>query len=499
MKIYLIDPQGFAPGFSTGLAYLVACAKQGGFKDIYVVDFQNYRQQTEERINNIIVNKPDIIGITVNSFTILNALKIIKQLKESLPGCKFIAGGPGVTSDPKIFLQRAKHLFDAVVYKEGEETFLELLNYFNRNDSNNLLDIKGIAYYDQRGEIVVNHERPLISNLDCLPIPDYEVFDSFGPDFGDKSYQILTSRGCPGRCVFCMNPLLNNGRWRGRSPQNVVEEIVLAKKKYNIRSFVVRDDNFTQDMDRAEKICERLLNLRLNLSWRCKAAVRADRVRPSLLEKMKKSGCDSLTLGIESGDRNIFPMVCKGESLETIMVGIKMIRAAKIDVAATMVIGLINDSYESVLKSIKFLKSIGVQAHWYLALPFRGTKLFDWVSKHGRFLIDCDFIDIYANHQQNEDVVVPFETTDFTAEQRRRAYYRANIASGNFYFIWTDGFVGADRYKHLKRLGRAKIILKTTLKYHPLYILKAVNYLIKIALAVWQEKLNHKKLENIIN
>lgn len=478
MKIRLIDPEGFSPGFSTGLAYLAAFAKKGGFNDILVVDFQNYRAKIDERINKIIIESPDIIGVTVNSFNILNALKIVRQLKEKLPNCKFIAGGPGVTSDPKIFLQRTEHLFDVAVFKEGEETFLELLKHFSGNNPNKLAEIKGAAYYDKDSVIIVNPGRPLILNLDSLPIPDYEVFDSF-KGFGDKkSYLILTSRGCPGRCVFCMNPLLNNGVWRGRSPENVINELILAKEKYNIKSFVVRDDNFTHDMNRAEEICDRLIALDFNAAWRCKAAVRADRVRPSLLKKMKQSGCNSLTLGIESGDEEIFPLVRKGESLKTIAAGIKMIRDAGIKVEATMVIGLINDSYKSVLKSIKFLKKIGVKAHWYLALPFRGTELFDWVEKHGKFLIDCDFIDAFS-HRQSRDLIVPFETDDFTAQERRQAYFKANISSEKFYFVLIDGLVSTSSYRDFNRLRQAVIILSKTIRYYPSHFFKAIKFLIK--------------------
>ncbi len=491
MKIYLIDPEGFSQGFSTGLASLTACAKRGGFDNISVVDFQNYRKKFDERINKIISENPDVVGITVNSFNILNALKIIRLLQEKLPECKFIAGGPGVTSDPKIFLQRTEQLFDAVVYKEGEETFLELLKCFAGSNPEKLGEIKGIAYYNKDNAVIVNPERPLISNLDGLPVPDYESFDSFGKGFGDEPYMILTSRGCPGRCVFCMNPLLNNGMWRGRSPENVINELISAKEKYNIKSFIVRDDNFTHDMNRAEEICDRLIALNFNTSWRCKAAVRADRVRPSLLRKMKQSGCNSLTLGIESGDREIFPLVRKGESLDTITAGIKMIKEAGIEVSVTMVIGLINDSYKSILKSIKFLKDIGVNAHWYPALPFRGTELFNWVEKNGKFLIDCDFIDTFI-HRQSKDLVIPFETENFNAQERRKAYYKANISSENFSFIWNDGVVETNRYGDSGKLKRAAVILSKTLRYHPSYFFKALNYLITAAFYGFKEKLKIK-------
>ena len=284
MKIILIDPPGFGEGVSTGLAYLIAIAKQNRFDNVRVVDFQNHRQNIDERINKIIDDSPDIVGITVNSFTMINALKIIRRLRNRLKS-KFIAGGPGVTASPKIFLERTNHLFDIAVFSEGEITFLELLKYFSDNNLDKLSEIDGIAYWKNDQEIIINQKRKLIFDLDSLPLPDYEAFDSFDKNFGDESYQILTSRGCPARCVFCLNPLLNNGMWRGRSADNVINELVIAKKRYNIKSFVVRDDNFTQDMDRVEKICDRLIALKFNISWRCKAAVRADRIRPSLLKK----------------------------------------------------------------------------------------------------------------------------------------------------------------------------------------------------------------------
>ncbi len=485
MKIILIDPPGFAKGGSIGLAYLAAIAKKNGFNDIRVVDFQNYRQNINERMKKIIEDSPDIVGVTVNSFTIINALDIIGQLKNKLQKTKFIAGGPGVTSSPKIFLQRTKDLFDISVFGEGEITFLELLNYFDKNKPANLSQIAGLAYWKDK-EIIINQKRKLNFDLDSLSLPNYDVFDSVKTGLIGKNYQILTSRGCPNRCVFCMNLILNQAVWRGRSPENVIEELVLAKKKYNIKSFTVRDDNFTQDMNRAERICEKLIELNFNIPWKCKAAVRADRVRSTLLRKMKQAGCGSLTMGIESGDREIFPLVKKGESLDTIVAGVNMIKKAGIKVDATMVIGLINDSYKSVLKSIKFLKEINMKAHWYLALPFRGTPLFDWATKNSHFLIDCDFIDAY-HHTQSRELVVPFETKDFTVQERCKAYYKANISSENFEFIWIDGVVQSDRYKHLSRPQRVFILLGKVLRYHPFYFFKAVRYLVKIATARYRK------------
>src|SRR5208282_1124646 len=145
---------------------------------------------------------------------------------------------------------------------------------------------------------------------------------------------------------------ISGNKLRKRSPENIIEELKYAKKKYGIKSFEIIDDLFNLDIERCKKICRAILNEHLELSWACPNGLRADRVDKELADLMVNSGCTSVMVGIESADPVVLNTIRKGETIEDIERGIRIFQNAGLNVGGYFIIGLPGDSIKSQKLSV---------------------------------------------------------------------------------------------------------------------------------------------------
>lgn len=456
-RILLIDPLGFSKGYNIGLGYLASMVKNNGH-EIRVLDFQNMVGNEEKRLEDALAWGPDIIGISVFHMTLPESKRIISKCKEKCPNALFVAGGPAPTLKAESFFQdeENRRLFDVTVLSEGENTFLDIAN------GKDMESIDGIIY-QKDGGIKTNNPRKLAPKLDEFPKPDYTVFDSF-PGKMDV-YKIITSRGCPQNCVFCANKIIFKRVWRGHSPEYVIDEIKHAIDTYKTRTFAFWDSSFSQDMDRAKKICDMIVDEKLDIVFSMPDGVRADRLDRELLEKMKRAGCLAVNIGIEDGCPKTFPFINKGETLQQIEDTVKLLKEVGIGVRASMIIGAINATFETTMESIKFIKKLGIEAHWYLAVPYEGTALYDWVKQNGIPLTDFENFTEVEKIRNSYEPFLAFETEEFRKEERLRAFFIANSETKNFYSLALDGAM-ADVSEKDSAASRAARIIKRTWKYN---------------------------------
>jgi len=199
-----------------------------------------------------------------------------------------------------------------------------------------------------------------------------------------KNYPIMTSRGCPYNCIFCCVGKTSGKKWRTRDIKEVIKEIEYAKRKFNIKSFCVFDDNFTMDMERAKEFCKMLKEI--NLPW-CAVNCRADKVDYELLKNIKESGCEFVHFGIESADPDVFKGIEKGETLEQIEKAIHLAKKAGLKVGGSFIIGLPNSTYESEMKSLAFAKKNKIDfVEFYPLQILKGAKIWEWL-RNQRYLI----------------------------------------------------------------------------------------------------------------
>jgi radical SAM superfamily enzyme YgiQ (UPF0313 family) len=461
MKIIFIDPESSVKGLNVGLGYLASVLSKENVS-VKVIDLNNNNKLNPiERVVKE-TKDADLIGISIKSYTVPQALNIVKWI-ENLNNKLLICGGPHITLDGKNFMKKIKN-FKVGVYGEAENTIKEIKDYIDGKIKLN--KIKGIIYRDDN-ELIETPPRPILTDLDKLPFPEYEHFDSFNGFI--RNYPIITSRGCPYSCIYCCVSKLNGKIWRARSPKNVVEELLQAKDKYNIKEFSILDDNFTFDIKRAKKICEILINEKLNLKWSCPNGLRADKLDEELIELMKEAGCYSISIGVESADEKVFKNIRKGETLDDIVNAISLAKKAKLEVVGFFIVGLPFDNVNAVRKSIAFAKKYKLKAVWNMFSPYPNTEAWDWVKTNTKLLKDWS-----EGFHFGCGIDTIFETKDFSRADKIKAYYLACLDTQSYNWLF-------DYRKNILSnfLSILKIIWKYEKKKIPFHMIKLLEYGLK--------------------
>jgi magnesium-protoporphyrin IX monomethyl ester (oxidative) cyclase len=286
---------------------------------------------------------------------------------------------------------------DFVVIGEAENTIQELVHNLNQGFSK-IEKIKGLGFI-RNGKVVITPQRPIIEDLDSLPLParhllpmnEYAVAVKEAPLRGviKKPWTIMiTSRGCPFRCVFCTHHIVWGRRWRGRSPKNVVAEIEHLVKTYAIKQIDFLDDNMTLDRTRMENICDLIIAKKLHVEWFTPSGVRADTLNESLLKKMKKAGCKKIRVAPESGVQKVVDSIIKKNlDLKSVEKAVKLCKKIRLKVGCFFVIGLIGETKSDIKETINFaykLKQLGADSFIFsIASPIYGTELYEQAKKEG--------------------------------------------------------------------------------------------------------------------
>lgn len=284
MSVLLIDPPGWQKhSLNLGLAYIAGTVRAANF-DVQILDLNNHTY-SDERIKKIISDyKPKAIGVSVKTATANVSAQLIRKIKKDFPDILYIVGGPHVTLCGQEFLRENKEI-DVGIRGEAEESLVNLIE--NIKDGRSKILATGGVCYRNNGNLFSNNDYKS-PDVTKLPFPALEAIKDI--DFSDLRYPLLTSRGCPYGCIFCCVGLIASKRWRDRTPEDVVSELLHAKDVYQVSSFEIMDDNFTFDIERAKKICRLIIKERLNLDWWCHNGLRADKLDWELVSLMKKAG-----------------------------------------------------------------------------------------------------------------------------------------------------------------------------------------------------------------
>lgn len=451
----MIDPPGRVKGLNVGLGCLSSSLMQKGHR-VVVLDLNNNTRNVKERLNRI--KDSDVIGISIKSST----AQVSREIGEALGRKDLVCGGAHITIDGPSFLRNSPS-FKSGAIGEAEETAVELIEALKSRAT--LRGVKGLIF--KEGEnLVVNPRRPFIDDLDSLPNPNYESFDSFTGSI--LHYPLVTSRGCPHNCIYCCVGEVSGRRWRGRSPERIIEELEHAKSTYRTRSFEITDDNFTQDLRRAKKICQLIIDHGLKLKWACYNGIRADRLDEELVALMKESGCNNISIGVESFDRDVFDRIGKGETLDDIQQAIRLLNKHEIEVDGSFIIGLPGDNLKKTIASIELCKKMPFnKTMWNLFVPYPGTRAWTWVNKEGKILRDWT-----EGFHFGAEVKPVFETKDFTEKERIHAYKMANVkCKGYFALINSEKSLVANAFD----------ITRLILKYDARNIVSHIAHVLKNA------------------
>jgi magnesium-protoporphyrin IX monomethyl ester (oxidative) cyclase len=336
--------------------------------------------------------KPDIVGIST-MFTAYSgdAHDVAKIVKEYNPKTIVVFGGAhasilykNVLHDPNV---------DIVVIGEGEETILEIVR--KAEVENSLQNINGTAIRNNQGEIILNPRRFPILKLDSLPLPARHLLpmDAYLRDCKENrssytmrtpSTTVVTSRGCPGNCIYCAVPTIWGRSWRPFGAARIINEIEFLVKRYGVKEIQFLDDNISVSRDRLEKICDGIIQKKLNIKWTCPNGIAIWTLDKQLLLKMKKSGCYRLTFGIESGHPETQKFIRKNLNLKKAKEIIKIANDIGLWTFSTYIIGFPYETESAIKTTFNYaIKSLSDFVIFILLMPFPETDVTKILEKEG--------------------------------------------------------------------------------------------------------------------
>ncbi|RKY29247.1 MAG: hypothetical protein DRP79_00910 [Planctomycetota bacterium] len=361
-KVSFIEPCADFNGYNLvrlpllGHLYLGAILKRNGhdvrcYSENLRRVYHHRRGITEKRIL-----ESDAVGISIMTPTANRGYAIADAVRKANPKVRIIIGGSHATALPDEALRHA----DAVVTGEGESKILEAVNS----------DTKGII----RGERV--------QNLDDLPIVDLKLLQGFRPKLL-RLTPIATSRGCPFDCSFCSVTQMFGRRYRFRSNELVLEELE-RRTKAGFTNFFFYDDNFAADKTRTKKLLEGMLRRNIHIYWACQARVDIAR-DDELLDLMRRTGCVTVALGVESVNPRTLVDYNKKQSVTDVVNCIVKLKAHEIRALCMFVMGSDSDTSLTVRETVRFLKRWKPRyAQFSILFPIPGTRFYDRMLREKR-------------------------------------------------------------------------------------------------------------------
>ena len=422
MKIHLINPpvDGIEETLviPMGLAYIASALKN--HHEIYIADL---RAQPDIDITNTVMDA-DAVAITATILSAKSIKVLLHKVKEINPKIITVVGGPYPTSAPEKVLGIKEA--DIVVLGEGENTAIDLFE--NLEKHGDLTQVKGIGFR-KNGDIHYTPRRELIKAIDKISFPAFHDFpmDSytgFNPAFTSHglSGSILTSRGCPYKCIYCFQPF-GSGRWRWRSPESVVEEWAYQVETLKVKQIAIVDDCFNVNIKRAINIFDEIIKRKLNIPWLAPVGMRADRFTPELLDKMKESGCYRVAIGVENGDQKYLNEVVKKKlDLSAAKKAVAYCRNIGIETSAFYILGLPYETRQSMERTIEFAKELDSDyAQFLIAMPYPATEFYDIVQREG--VITREFEEYLGHTDNGANFEMGEINNDLLVKMRKKAYW----------------------------------------------------------------------------
>ena len=416
---------GFPP---IGIMSLSAVLKRAGHE---CVMFDQANPETPDKVilDQIRLQQPDLVGLSFLSTTSYPNAKILsRQIRAIDSDVKIAMGGVFVTLNAERVKSQCPEV-DFVCRGDGEQLILDLLERLGDPDT-----VAGLTWQEKNGRVRINPNGSPERNLDQWPIPDREslpldFIESMPLDVPavlslDRYTTMQTSRGCPWTCVFCDIPIFNEGTWRCRSAEHVVEEFKrLQAEGYGGVYFV--DDHFLLKAKRIEAICQGILDNGITIKWGCEG--RVDSVCQELFPLMAKAHCRSLMFGIEAGTQKTLDRLKKGQTLQQVEDAVVAAKRAGIEIVhGFFVVGSPDETVEDIRQTFRFASKLRVDSFGFNRLcVYRGTPL--WNEYVERGLVD-DAKDWYKYFKCSEidPTVLPGEEIHKTRSEgiRRLILYK---------------------------------------------------------------------------
>jgi radical SAM superfamily enzyme YgiQ (UPF0313 family) len=398
---------------------------------------------------------PDVIFMETTTPSIEADYANLIALKEAT-GAKIITGGPHATYFHKQVFAECQAI-DVVVRHEFDTKIASVVSSLT-----DLSKVQGITYRDGTN-IIDNGDGEFESNLNSIPFPDRETIPWHW--YVEAWYtrqpfmNMMTSRGCPYHCAFCLWPQAMYGhRQRFRSLDNVFAELHHMVDLYGLQEINIDDGTFTTNKKRVIEFCQRLRDEKIQIIWTCNG--RVDTIDDEMLAEMKASGCRMIRVGVESGSQEVLDKIKKGLTLEQIEHGIRLIKKHKIQALGGFMFGFPYDTKKSVEETLTFAKKLSPdQVQFSINMSYPGTSLYEY-AKENNLLLAKNFAEFDMTHGPI------IKTVDMEREELEhilaRAYKEFYYRPG--YILQTLGHLNS--MDEWRRVFRSMKSLMKTIKLH---------------------------------
>ncbi len=441
MTVVLVVPEPkekFMPyGPPLGLCYISSYLKKNGIQEVTGVDLNI---DTVDDLRKTLAINAGIVGIYCSTKTLSESLKIAKIAKDY--GSTVVIGGPHPTLCPEDTLKNDS--VDFIIIGEGEIGFYELVDaiYHNKPYEN----ISGIGYKDKQGKIVITPKDNWITDLDSLPFPDRSIFKL--DKYAHRALTVTATRGCPYKCANCQ-PALNIlcGKFRMRSVDNVIDEIVKeCILKYRIRYIHFVDNDLTVNKKWITEFCNKLIELKLDIFWNIQG--RVNTLDSHLMDLLKKAGCTTVSIGIESGSENIINQVLnKGIDLKSTKKLVDYAREIKFPIHVWLMIGIPGETKHDIENTINYALNLNAASIGFsIATPWPGTGFYS-ICKKNNWIIAKSWDEFNEKRYSVilTDQFTPKDVSEYrqkildSFEKKRWKWQKENFIVSNPYYMGLSG------------------------------------------------------------
>lgn len=402
MKVLIINPPWPGKGFGTRsqnriikhrsdkflqypifLAYSAAQLKASGHNVAYI-DSVIQDLNMDQTLVQARQAKPEVIFMEPTTPSIEADYDNLAALKNAT-GARIIVGGPHATHFHKTVMEECPAI-DVVIRHEFDTKMAMVVSNLA-----NLDEIGGITYRRDK-EIKDNGDGEMEEDLDRIPLPDRDAVPWHWYQeawFTRQPFMnMMTSRGCPYHCTFCLWPQSMYGhKQRFRSLDNVFLEIHHLINRYGLKEVNIDDDTFTTKKERVIEFCRRLRREQVRLIWTCNG--RVDHLDDEMLTEMKKSGCRMIRLGVESGSQDVLDKIKKKLTLKQIEDGFRRVKRHGIQALGGFMFGFPYDSRKTVEETIAFAKKLSPdQVQFSINMCYPGTSLYEYAKENDLLLVN---------------------------------------------------------------------------------------------------------------
>jgi radical SAM superfamily enzyme YgiQ (UPF0313 family) len=375
--------QPYAP---LGTLYAASFMRQNGYEvSLFDTMFSEYPEEVIPVLEKI---KPDFFVIYDDGFNYLTkmcltnmrnaAFKMIRLAKAN--GCTVIVSSSDATDRFEMYLDAGA---DFILLGEAEVTLLKLVNGIQKNETD-FFNIEGLAFLNN-DTIVKTVKRSVMKDLDQLPFPAWDIIDiepyrqSWMKHAGYFSMNVATTRGCPFKCNWCAKPIYGN-RYNTRSPQNVVNELIMLKAKFQFDHIWFCDDIFGLKPGWIKEFAD--LIEKEKLSFKFKMQGRVDLLlKENNIKDLSRAGCDSIWMGAESGTQKILDAMDKGTTVQQIFEATRLLKKNKIKPSFFIQFGYPGETYEDIKKTIAMInKLLPYEIGISVSYPLPGTVFYEKVK-----------------------------------------------------------------------------------------------------------------------